>query len=405
MKVLLIDVNCKHSSTGKIVYDLYTNLNQHGHTAAICYGRGPLVKGTWIYRFSSIIESYLHALLTRITGLTGIYSPFATFKLIKFIKKFKPDVIHIHELHAYFVNIAPLINYLKKENIKTIWTFHCEFMYTGKCGYTYECEKWKSECYSCPQVKEYPKSLFFDFTKKMFNDKKELFMGFNNLTIVTPSKWLADRVRQSFLKEKEIIVIHNGIDTKNIFYPRNYEHIKLKHNLTDEKLVLAVAPNLMDERKGGKWVLKLAKRFQGEKVKFILIGIDDLAQGFDDNVIALDRTSNQVELAEYYSIADVFIICSEKETFSLTCAEAICCGTPIRGFKSGAPETIFTGEYANFITYGDLNTLEIEVRNILQNSLSKDDCSQYGVKNYSLDVMYKEYFKLYSSNIKEKANK
>ncbi len=398
MKILLIDVNYKNSSTGKIVHALYTELNSNGHIAAVCYGRGPLIKEPNIYKFSSDIETYAHAFLTRVTGLTGIYSPIATRQLIKYIGEFKPDVVHIHELHAYFVNIALVMNYLRKNNIKTVWTFHCEFMYTGKCGHAYECEKWKSECGKCPQVKEYPTSLFFDFTKKMFNDKKLMFAGFDNLTIVTPSKWLAERVRESFLRDKNIRVIHNGIDTQNVFYPRYFNHLKEKHSLADEKIVLAVAPNLMSEGKGGKWVLKLAKRFHGTNVKFILIGVDDLNIMYDDNVIALGRTSNTIELAEYYSMADVFVICSKRENFPTTCLEALSCGTPVVGFgEGGTKETVPEG-YGEFVPYGYIDSLVNALSKELRGRESKIVYSQYGNNNYSSNKMYLNYLEIYKKN-------
>lgn len=399
MKVLLIDVNCKNSSTGKIVYDLYTSLNQNGYTAAICYGRGPLVQGPLIYKFSTNIETYLHALLTRVTGLTGIYSPVATFKLIKFIKKFKPDVVHIHELHAYFVNIAPVIKYLKKKNIKTVWTFHCEFMYTGKCGHAYECEKWKSECHDCPQVKEYPKSLFFDFTKKMFNDKKELFMDFNNLTIVTPSIWLADRVKQSFLKDNDIRVIHNGIDTENIFYPRRVKHIKEKHNLTDQKLILSVAPNIMSEQKGGRLVLELAEKLKNENIKFILVGVEDLNEQFDTNVIAIGKTTNQNELAQYYSAADLFLICSNRENFPTTCIESLACGTPIIGFDEGGTKETAPKDYGRFVNYGRINSLYQVIKSIFNKEIklnSNKHCAEFAKINYDRSIMVDKYINIYN---------
>ena len=138
MRVLLLDVNCKYSSTGKIVYDLYTQLRRNGHEAAIGYGRGTLVREEYIYRFSPQWEVYIHALLTRITGYTGRYSPIATRRLIRIIKKFQPDVVHLNDMHGYFVNIIPLVEYLKKSKIKTVCTFPCEFMYTGTCGHSYE---------------------------------------------------------------------------------------------------------------------------------------------------------------------------------------------------------------------------------------------------------------------------
>lgn len=399
MRVLLIDVNYKNSSTGKIVYDIYTSLNENGHTASVCYGRGAEVDDPNVYKFSSNFEVYSHALLTRVTGLTGYYSFFSTQKLLKLMEEFQPDVVHIHELHAYFVNIAPVMNYLKQKNIKTVWTFHCEFMYTGKCGYAYECEKWKTECYKCPQIKEYPSSFLFDFTNIMFKEKKRLFEDFNNLTIVTPSKWLADRVKQSFLKDKEVHVIHNGIDIENVFHPRPYDYLKIKHNITDEKVILAVAPDLMSERKGGRWVLDLAKRMVDSKVKFILIGIEDLNENFGDNIIALGKTSNQFELAEYYSMADLFIICSKKENFPTTCIEALSCGTPVVGFSEGGTKETAPEGYGLFVPYGEVEILENEIRSILNGTTiikSSKECAKYGRDNYDKSVMSHKYLNLYT---------
>jgi putative colanic acid biosynthesis glycosyltransferase len=402
MRILLIDVNCKNSSTGKIVYDLYTQCNNDGYEAAICYGRGRLVDEQNIYKFSSAFEVYFHALMTRITGLTGYYSFFSTRRLINYIENFKPDVVHIHELHAYFVNILPVINYLKKNNIKTIWTFHCEFMYTGKCGYAYECKKWKTECDQCPNLKDYPSSLFLDFTRKMFNDKKKAFNGFDNLTIVTPSQWLADRVRQSFLGDKRIEVIHNGIDTENIFYPRPFDHLKKRHNLTDEKVILAVAPDLMSERKGGRYVLELAKTMKNENVKFILIGVENLSEQFDDNVIALGRTENQDELAEYYSMADVFVICSLRENFPTTCIEALACGTPVCGFDEGGTKETAPNNLGRFVKFGDVDALKGEVISILNQDISSEECANYGQNEYSKRNMYNKYSDIYFFNGKKR---
>lgn len=400
MKILLIDVNYKYSSTGKIVHDLQTSLVKDGHTVAVCYGRGPLVNGENVYKFSSNLETYTHAFLTRVTGLTGNYSYFATKNLIKIIDEFQPDVVHIHELHAYFVNIAPVMNYLKQKNIKTVWTFHCEFMYTGKCGHAYDCEKWKTECNKCPQVKEYPSSLLFDFTNKMFKEKKKLFEDFNNLTIVTPSNWLADRVKQSFLKDKDIRVIHNGIDTENVFYPRAYEHLKAKHNIKEEKIILAVAPDLMSESKGGRWVLKLAKQMKNINIKFILIGIENLNENFGENVIALGRTNNQHELAEYYSMADVFVICSKRENFPTTCIEALSCGTPIVGFDEGGTKETAPYNYGTFVHYGDINSLESIIKSFIEDSndyqlAAPNKCSEYGRTNYNKKLMYTKYLNFY----------
>lgn len=400
MRILLVDVNCRRGSTGKIVYDLYSNLTQAGHDAAICYGRGPLVTGTNIVKFGNDIETYAHAVLTRVTGLTGVFSPLSTRRLLSFTESFNPDIVHIHELHAYFVNIAPVINYLKRKKIRTVWTFHCEFMYTGKCGYAYVCEQWKSRCHQCPQLSEYPKSLFFDFTGKQFMEKKRLLEDFDNLQIVTPSKWLADRVKQSFLSKHSVEVIRNGIDTQNVFFPRPYEHLRKKHALGDEKIVLAVAPGLMQERKGGRWVLELASRFSDKKnMKFILVGVDGAIGDHGSNVIALGRTSNQVELAEYYSMADAFVICSNMENFPTTCIEALSCGTPVIGFDSGGTRETAPPGYGIFVPYGNLDQLESAVLSMLSGQTpmeSREEIRRFAEQEYSRERMFQQYLDLYN---------
>ncbi len=398
MKVLLIDVNCKHSSTGKIVYDLYQGINASGNTAAICYGRGPIVDGLNIYKFSSNLEVKIHALLTRITGLTGIYSPFATRNLLRFMDKFKPDVVHIHELHGYFVNIAPVINYLKKRDIKTVWTFHCEFMYTGKCGQSYDCEKWKTECYDCPLLHDYPNSLFFDFTREMHQAKKKLFNDFQRLTIITPSLWLKNRIQDSFLHEFKIIVIYNGVNTNDVFYHRNFDTIQETYGLKNKKVVLSVAPNIMSEQKGGKLILELAKRFGKEEAVFVLIGVDKKIESCNENVILLGRTKDQNELAIFYSMAKITLIMSKRETFSLVCAESLACGTPVIGFESGAPSEIVPNGFGSFVDNGDLDNLELLLKESLGNDakfLSQSAISDFAKTNYSNEKMVSAYIDLY----------
>jgi len=395
MKVLLIDVNCKSGSTGKITYDLHKKLIKDGYQSVICYGRGKKIQEEHIYKISTSIEVYFHALMTRITGLTGCFSFFSTHKLMRFIKKFKPDVVHIHELHGYFVNIKPVINYLKENKIKTIWTFHCEFMYTGRCGNSCNCVKWKTQCGNCPNINEYPASLFFDFSKKMWTEKEKMFKGFDTLTIVTPSKWLNERARKSFLYDKPILIVNNGIDTKKTFYPRANNSFKEKLKLANEKIVLAVAPDIMQERKGGKWILKLAEKFNNEQVHFILVGVEDMNYVAEQNVTIIHRTENQDELAQYYSMADVFVICSVIENFPTVCLEALACGTPICGFDVGGTKETAPGELGTFVPYGDIEALSEAVRDRLNKGKDSERCAEYARQNYSKEKMYEEYKKLY----------
>lgn len=392
MRVLLIDVNYKYSSTGKIVHDLAHELIKSGHQARVLFGRGEPVNNDVALRIASVWEVYFHALMTRLTGLVGIFSYFATRRMIREIKKFKPDVIHLHELHGYYVNYSKVVRFLKISNIPIVWTFHCEFAYTGKCGYAYDCEKWKSECSSCPQIKEYPSSLYFDFTRYMFNEKRKDFDGFNNLTIVTPSAWLARRVKQSFLSDCDVRVIHNGIDTQSIFYPR------LSNTQSEsKKTVLAVAPDIMSERKGGRWVLELARRFS-DNVEFIMVGVVGDVDGVPSNVRLVDRTNNQNELADYYSDADLFLICSKRENFPTTCLESLACGTPVVGFDEGGTAETAPGRLGHFVPFGDVSSLELAINDYFagRSEIDQHECRNFAEQNYSKQAMYSNYVRLYS---------
>lgn len=398
MRVLLIDVNCKKGSTGKIVYDLYQQLKADGHEAAICYGRGELIDGENIFKFGLDWETNIHGGLARLTGLNGYFSPLSTRRLIRFIEEFKPDVVHIHELHAYFVNHKPLLTYLQKKQIKVVWTFHCEYMYTGKCGYAYECENWKTECGNCLAIRDYPKSLLLDFTRKMFREKKKLLENMD-FTIVTPSSWLANRVKESFLGNKEIRVIHNGIDTDNVFYPRSKQKIdelKNRYGVDGKKIVLSVAPNIMDERKGGKTVLEISKSFIEENVHFVLVGTDE-NKNIGDSVTLIKRTENQDELALWYSAADVFLICSKRENFPTTCLEAMCCGTPVVGIGEGGTAETVPAPYGTFCSPEDTVGIVNAVHRYLMGEKDAETIGGLGKELYDKAKMMVEYSAIYVS--------
>lgn len=396
MKVLLIDVNCKNSSTGKIVYDLYTRLRQDGHRCAICYGRGPRVDGQDVYKFGLDWETNLHAGIARLTGLNGCFSPFSTGRMLRFMEDFQPDVVHIHELHAYFVNIGPVLRYLKRKNIPVVWTFHCAYMYTGKCGVPFECEKWRTDCKGCPRVQDYPKSLLFDFAAPMLRWKKKLLQDLN-FTVVTPSHFLGSQVQKSFLRNKPLQIIPNGIDTKNTFYPRSTEQchvLRQRCGLQDKKLMLSVAPGIMTEQKGGGIVLSLSESFVGENVHFVLIGAKEDA-ALAPNVTVLKRTADQKELALWYSTADVFLICSQYENFPTTCLEAMCCGTPVAGFDNGGTGETVPEPYGKFVRPGDMQALKEAVLAQMVKKADAEAIATTGAAMYDKDVMYRAYLELY----------
>lgn len=401
MRILYIDVNCRNSSTGKIVYDLYTQCRADGHIAGICYGRGPVVNGEQIMKFGLDWETALHALLTRLTGWTGRFSFFSTRRLLRFLREFQPDLVHIHELHAYFVDLKPLLRYLAEQRIPVVQTLHCEFTYTGKCGYAYECERWKTSCGNCPHRKDYPKTLWFDHTAAMQREKQALYGALERLVVTAPSNWLAERAKQSFLKEREIAVVHNGIDTERVFHPRDASDLRAKHGLTEEKVVLAVAPDLLSQRKGGRWVIKLAEQMKGDNIRFILLGVSDLSEAFPPNVIALGPISDQTLLSQYYAMADCFVICSEKENFPTTCLEAFCCGTPVVGFAAGGTAETVPAPYGRFCAYGDITELQSAVGQQLSASFPRESVAGDAERRYSQQTMYQNYRQIYETILQE----
>lgn len=396
MRVLLIDVNCKYSSTGKIVYSLYEGLRENGHEAAVCYGRGTKIDEPGICKFGLDWETVIHAGLARLTGLNGYFSPFSTKRLIKFIEEFEPDVIHIHELHAYFVNFIPLLEYIKRKGIKVVWTFHCEYMYTGKCGHAYNCRNYQANCGDCPAVRDYPKSLVFDRTEKMLADKKRILKDWD-FTIVTPSQWLKDRVKTSCLANKRIELVHNGIDT-SVFFPRDTFDLSRKRGLGDRKIVLSVAPNIMDEKKGGKKVLKISQFPEMKDHQFVLVGAKEDCRPYD-NVLVLKQTKDQDELAQWYSVADVFLICSKRENFPTTCLEAFCCGTPVAGIDDGGTKETVPAPYGVFVKDSTSSHLAKAVGNQLELAIPRDRIAKAAAQLYSQQVMCSAYERILNQQL------
>lgn len=398
MKIAQVDVNYQSSSTGKIVADLVTCLEAWGHSTMACFGRGRDPGLGRVHKISSKAEVALHALGTRLTGVTGCYSPLATQRLIRFLVDYEPDVVHLHVLHGYFLNIGELVAYLKSTGTPTVWTFHCEFMYTGKCGYAFDCEKWKSHCDDCPRLQDYPGSWFFDFTARMFEQKRRMFEDFDNLHLTAPSHWLVDRMRDSpIVGDKCITAVPNGLDI-DIFHPREPSTLRAQLGLRNEYVVLSVGSNLLSEIKGGRWVLELARR--NLDMMFVMVGVEATPESVPANVKLIFRLYDQTLLSEYYSMADVLLLTSAKETFSMVTAESLACGTPVIGFDSGAPKEVAPPGFGEFVPYADLEALESLLRRRRGGQLpmkSARECEEFAVRCYAKDVMAKTFEGIYQA--------
>lgn len=402
MKVLQVNCVYKTGSTGKITADLHNALKKKGIESVVCYGRGKKVNEPNVYKTCGELYSKLNNLLSRFNGIMYGGCFFSTNRLISIIKKEKPDIVHLQCINGYFVNIYRFVNWLKKNNIKTVLTLHAEFMFTANCGHSFDCEGWKTGCGKCPKFKEETKSLLFDGTACSFKKMQKAFAGFKkeNLIIVSVSSWLMERAKQSpILAGKQHTVVMNGLDT-SVFYLREAGTIKSELGIADEKIIFHATSNFNNDPnyiKGGCYIIKLAEMLKGKNVKIIVAGSYPENLKVPDNILLLGKVSNQNRLAELYSAADITVIASKRETFSMVCSESLCCGTPVVGFKAGGPETISLAEYSRFVKYGDLNALYESVSYFLNNAQETDKTAKAAAKTYGSKTMTEKYTEVYGS--------
>ena len=400
MKIMQINCVYKTGSTGKITYDLHKALTERGIESVVCFGRGKKVIEPKVYKTCGEFYAKFNNLLSRITGVMYGGCFFSTNRLFSVIKKEKPDIVHLHCINGYFVNIYRLIGWLKKHNIKTVLTLHAEFMFTANCGYSLDCDKWKTGCGDCPRNREETNSFFLDGTTRSYKKMKRAFYGFDDrLTVVSVSPWLMERAKQSpILKDKKHTVVMNGLDT-DIFHIYDTESIKKKYRITDEKIIFYAAPYFTDNPnyiKGGNYIIELAKRLKDENVRIFVAGEYDSGLKVPENIVLLGKIENQRELAEFYSMADVTVITSKKETFSMICAESLCCGTPVAAFKAGGPETIALADYSAFADYGDMDALINCISNFFNINTESQEISLLAQKKFDKQVMSEEYIDIYN---------
>ena len=397
MKILQVNVVYKKGSTGKITHDLHKGLLDAGMESIVCYGRGELVNEPGVYKTCPEWYSKLNNALSRITGIMygGCY--FSTNKLISIIKKEQPDIVHLQCINGYFVNIYRLVTWLKENHIKTVLTLHAEFMYTANCGHALECERWKKGCGGCPRRKAETLSLLFDGTAASWKLMKSAFDGFeNDLTVVSVSPWLTNRAKQSpILESMEQRVIYNGLNTK-IFHPYKTDDLREKYDCNGKKIVFHATPVFSadpNHLKGGYYVIELARRMPD--VNFIVAGNCEGKFSTPANVTLLGQVADQTQLARYYSMADATVITSKRETFSMVCAESLCCGTPVVGFKAGGPEQIALHEYSSFCDYGLIDELMNLLRATIEKEYKKSNVAKMAEMRYSTGVMVEKYIEVY----------
>ena len=344
MKVLMINAVCGYGSTGRICTDIAKKLEEKGHVVKIAYGRNNSISNDstkYAVKIGTNLEKYVHVAKTRIFDSHGLGSKMATKRFLLWLETFRPDVIWLHNIHGYFINYPLLFEWIKKHpDISVKWTLHDCWSYTGHCAhYSYiGCQLWKTGCHNCPQKKEYPKSVVFDRSHRNWTKKKKEFLGVKNLQIITPSIWLANEVKKSYLSFYDVKTIPNGIDL-NVFHPTE-SNLREEWNLQGKKIILGVSSKWY-QRKGEQVFIELAAKLNQEW-QIVMIGVPSKRkEKLPKNILLLDQIKDREILAQWYTIADVFLNPSYEETMGLTSAEALACGTPVILFnRTALPEVV-----------------------------------------------------------------
>lgn len=402
MRIVQINGGAK-GSTGKIMMGIAEVARAQGHevmcASPITTTNRDEGEDCGYYRIGTFNSRRLNVALARITGFNGCFAWFETYKLLKKIDEFNPDIIQLHNLHDSYINLPMLFSYIKKHNVPTVWTLHDCWAFTGQCPHftIVKCDKWKAGCHNCPQYKEYPASLY-DNTKKMWQLKKKWFTGVKNMTIVTPSEWLAGLARESYLKQYPIEVINNGIDL-NVFKP-THSNFREQYGIPGDKYIVLGVSFAWGYRKGLDCFVEMAEKL-GERYQIVLVGTDDeIDKNLPQSIISIHRTQNQKELAEIYSAADVFVNPTREEVLGLVNVEAQACGIPVITFRTGgSPECITENSGVVVDSYEEM--LEA-IKDICEKKRCNDE--NYIVaysKKFNMQKKFTDYIELYANVLEE----
>lgn len=397
-----------NTSTGRIMQEIGELARAHGWETYIAYSKGRdgvkpneakliPVGNKWSVAW--------HGVMTRLFDRHGLASDGATRAFVEEIQRIRPDVIHIHNIHGYFLNYRILFDYLSKANIPVIWTVHDCWLYTGHCyHYSYKhCSKWRKQCERCPQRKDFPASWWVDRSKQNFLDKKKAFTSVPKewLTIVPVSEWLRGEMQVSFLKDYPFRVIHNGINLENFrIYPT--EEVKKRYGLEGKRIILGVASIWMEE-KGWKDFMQLSNLLNPEEM-IVLVGVkEEQKKGLPSNILPIARTENLRQLAELYAAADVFVNPTWQDNYPTVNLEAIACGTPVVTYRTGGSIEVITPDTGFIVEQGDVVGLLKAVREIEKTGKDyyQPRCRAYAEAHFRKEDRYADYLKLYEALLRK----
>ena len=392
----------KSTSTGRIMQEIGELAMQNGWESYIAYsyGRDGIKPcNSKLVPVGNKWSVAWHGTMTRLFDCHGLGSKRATRDFIRRIEEINPDIVHIHNIHGYFLNYKELFDYFSHKNIPVVWTVHDCWLYTGHCYYySYiGCDKWKAGCGNCPQKRKFPASLIFDRSAQNFLDKKKAFtsMPKDLLTIVPVSEWIRSEMKESFLKDYPFRVIHNGIDLE-VFNVYDTECVKRKYGLQDKHILLGLA-SIWSEEKGLYDFIKMAGMLRDDEV-VVLVGVTPKEEKLlPGNIVGISRTENVHQLAELYAASDAFINPTWQDNYPTVNLEAIACGTPVVTYRTGGSIEAVTPETGVIVEQGDVEGLLEAARAFIKRGKSYYTplCREYAEAHFRKEDRYTDYLRLY----------
>lgn len=404
MKLVQINPVIRRStSTGRIMEEIGDLMMANGWECYAAYSKGrdgflptrmqPLPVG-------NVVSTVLHGLSTRFFDRHGLASYVSTKAFVRRLEELKPDIVHIHNIHGYFLNYNVLFDYLSKSGVKVVWTVHDCWLYTGHCyHYAYAgCYKWKTGCGHCPQRLRFPKSLMFDRSARNFIDKKRAFtsMKSGNMVIVPVSEWMRNEMKESYLSDYRFKVIRNGIDT-DTFSPRPVELVKKKYGLDESSTIILGLASIWLKEKGVDDFIKMAGMLRPDE-KIVMVGVDDkLRRQLPPEITAIHRTDNVSELAALYSAATVFVNPTWQDNYPTVNMEAQACGTPVVTYRTGGSPESLTEATGRVVEQGDVRGLLDGVRDFasMPAEAVSQACRSHAETHFKKQDRYAEYINLY----------
>lgn len=392
MRIAQVNVTCGVGSTGKICKAIGERLVAQGDESYVFHTRRePDTEFHISYATPLYIKT--QAVRSRLAGNYGFNSVAATKRLITHLERLQPDIINLHNLHGHNCHLGMLFGYLKEKHIKVVWTFHDCWAFTGYCPHftMAGCDKWRTGCENCPQYRDH--SFLFDRSTMLYKKKKELFTGLD-MTIVTPSQWLADLVKESFLKDYPVTVIHNGIDL-SVFQPKESD-FREKYRIPPDKYILLGVAFDWGIRKGLDVFIKLSETLDPDRYQLVLVGTNDTVdKQLPPNIISIHRTQNQQELVEIYSAADLLLNPTREDNYPTVNMESLACGTPVLTFRTGGSPEMLDATCGAVVPCDDTEAFRSEILRICEQwPYTAEQCVKKA-QEFDQDQKYKEYTELY----------